>query len=52
MEELLFPCYRQLLTGIRRRRPDPQRKLHIQVDADGSAASVADHCRQRCLEWV
>jgi len=42
IKEFLFPYYSQLITNIKRRQLDKNRKLHIQVDSDGYSIPVID----------
>ena len=40
MRAFLLPYYQQLITNLRRRQIDPNRRLHVQIDTDGLADPV------------
>ncbi|MCX7019394.1 MAG: uroporphyrinogen decarboxylase family protein [bacterium] len=40
IRQFLMPCYQQLVANVRRRQPDPGRKLYLHVDTDGRCAPV------------
>ena len=42
IREFLFPYYQQLITNIRSRQLDPERRMFIQIDTDGQAETVID----------
>jgi uroporphyrinogen decarboxylase len=42
IREFLFPYYKQLITNIKRRQPDPDRHLHFHLDTDGFCVPVID----------
>ena len=42
MREFIFPYYQQLITNIRSRQLDPERRMFIQIDTDGQAETVID----------
>lgn len=46
MAEFLLPYYQQLITNIRRRQIDKQRRLHVQIDTDGFCDPVIPVYRQ------
>ncbi|MBR4888877.1 MAG: hypothetical protein IKU17_07010 [Clostridia bacterium] len=46
IREFLLPYYQQLLTNMRRRQLDPNRKLGFQVDTDGFCDGVIDLYRE------
>ena len=46
MREFLIPYYQQLISNIKSRQLDKNRKLHVQVDTDGNALAVIDVYRE------
>jgi uroporphyrinogen-III decarboxylase len=52
MREFLFPYYQQLLSNIKSRQIDKNRKLHIQIDTDGNAISVIDIYKEIGMDYM
>ena len=51
MREFLFPYYRALLSGIRRRQKDG-RRIYIQIDTDGFSLPVIDVYREIGMDYM
>lgn len=52
MREFLIPYYQQLLTNIKSRQLDKNRKLHIQIDTDGYAICTIDIYKEIGMDYM
>lgn len=52
MREFLLPYYQQLYTNMKKRNPDPNRKLHLQIDTDGHCDCVIDLYREIGCDYM
>jgi len=52
MREFLFPYYQQLISNVKSRQIDKNRRLHIQIDTDGFAESVISVYKEIGMDYM